>query len=65
MMFKIYSNFPLHHGVKFVSIRMLACATMLTLALTRTVCGAPLHPPSQLTAPQIQKILQFLETTDP
>ena len=64
-MFKLSSNSPLHHGVKFASISMVACAALLTLTLTGTVRGAPLHRPSQLTAPQIQKILQFLETTDP
>ena len=53
------------HFAKYVRGGMIACVAALTLTLARAACGAPPHQPSQLTPPQIQKILQFLKTTDP
>ena len=50
---------------KYVRSGMIACMAALILTLARAACGAPPHQPYQLTTPQIQKILQFLQTTDP
>ena len=50
---------------KSVRLGLIGCAALLTFPLALLANATSPHHPSQLTPPQIQKILQFLKTTDP
>ena len=64
-MFRLCSNPRSSLLGKYLRLSTIGCVAALTWTLAGAARGAAPQAPSQLTPPQIQKILQFLKTTDP